>query len=79
MSFARHLQSVNIIFLFLLKSVTHALSFSYRKNKHVLRLSLLARRRDLLLPYLTCMLTSHPNIIKVFRRFVNHGILVEKR
>ena len=39
MSFARHLQSVNMIFLFLLKGVTHALSFSYRKNKHVLRLS----------------------------------------
>ena len=62
MSFARHLQSVNMIFLFLLKSVTHALSFSYRKNKHVLRLSLWACRHNLLLPYVTCMLTSHVNI-----------------
>ena len=36
MSFARHLQSVNMIFLFLLKGVTHVLRFSYRNNKHVL-------------------------------------------
>ena len=42
MSFARHLQSVDLIFLFPPNSVTHALSFSYRKNEHVLRLSLWA-------------------------------------
>ena len=42
MSFPLHLQSVNMIFLLLLKSITHTLSFSYRKNKHVLRLSLWA-------------------------------------